>query len=515
MSLIIGSVSGTGKIEFSELQEASSKPLLEPIQERESEKQKEIAAIVIQRLCRKHQACESLRLLHIEKQKTSAAVKIQKMWRGYQGRIIAERMRRPIFLSGALLSQAVGYIDDPLGLDGQPRATAGITPVYLPKGSPIVLKKSGFSGAQSRLEKMGLAQEICIKNRYRHLVIPSACTYKDFIVEGRLPLGSCDPLMQIGLYVENRDRFTKAAEEFTGFLYQSSLDDVTMGPQYCCMYNFLSESPMMRYDNLPLYVEHGEGKIGLIDLEKSHPLQKGERGSIFPRCINAIRLFPYQYNEILRVAKKFDPNVEKHCGLLQWERDEALKRVQILYEDHLSFIQAKGIGYENPGKSVEITAERRNEIGTKIFQRFLNFYKDCHCAKDIVSKDPEKASRDFQDSFPKILEMICVFMQKILQKKSVSFQKPISTTIQLLGCRTVSLFDPIGDEPCWREFLDQMHYEPIVQELVVKACEDNFCVWIADQIFEELALGKEICYYYCDHKPELGPTVDYKFGILF
>ena len=65
------SVSGTGKIEFSELQEASSKPPLEPIQERESEKQKEIAAIVIQRLCRKHQACESLRLLHIEKQKTT------------------------------------------------------------------------------------------------------------------------------------------------------------------------------------------------------------------------------------------------------------------------------------------------------------------------------------------------------------------------------------------------------------------------------------------------------------
>ena len=91
-------------------------------------------------------------------------------------------------MSDDLLEQAKPYIDTPSQLHNLPKSPEGKTAVYLPEGLPIVLKESGSPENQKRLDQMKEARAICNRLECRHLVIPKARVYANFIIEQRLPI---------------------------------------------------------------------------------------------------------------------------------------------------------------------------------------------------------------------------------------------------------------------------------------------------------------------------------------
>jgi hypothetical protein len=192
------------------------------------------------------------------------------------------------------------------------RAQNGKSIVYLPKESPYVYKKIKSENAQSRLVKMEQAHEICENSGYKDLVIPQARGYGEFLVEKKLPFEQ-KRYDQIRLYAKNPEKFDNAVTEFMGLLSQSYLSDI------------LDEDGLGRYDNVPLYLEDGQGKIGLIDLEHFYPDVGETKDWLFLRCRDAVHLFPYHLDKIMEVAKKIDPAIEESRELLAAERDKLLK----------------------------------------------------------------------------------------------------------------------------------------------------------------------------------------------
>lgn len=96
---------------------------------------------------------------------------------------------------------------------------------------------------------------------------------------------------------------------------------------------------MGRYDNVPMYLENGIGKLGLIDLEVFYPEHLSE--DCFRSCQEAIRLFPHHLETIIHAAKKFDSNIEKSRKELEEERDCVLEYFNKVYQVHLDFIKEK------------------------------------------------------------------------------------------------------------------------------------------------------------------------------
>src|SRR4029079_3642674 len=136
----------------------------------------------------------------------------------------------------------------------------------------------------------------------------------------RLPITAHDFKAVIGIYTENRERFTNAVKEFTGFLCQSNISDVTqLSPG--SPYSPFAKASMGRYDNFIPYLED-DGKIGLIDLVMftPHKTKSNERGC-FDECETVILLFPYHLEAILETAKQFDPDIEIYRLELEAVRD--------------------------------------------------------------------------------------------------------------------------------------------------------------------------------------------------
>jgi hypothetical protein len=421
-----------------------------------------------------------------ERQRKFAAIKIQSIWRGRLARVKANKH----LLSYALLKKAKPYVDTPSSLKDMPQASSGKTPVYLPKELPIVLKKSGSPANQKRFAQMEQGRDICDKSGYENLVIPKARVYGNFIVESRLPITMHGTKEQIGLYIENRERFAGAVKEFTGFLCQSSLYDITGGSND--PYGTLSETPVGRYDNIALYLEKDQGKIGLIDLEQFAPeCSKMQEAWCFFKCQTAVHLFPYHLEEIMSAAKKFDSNIEAYRIDLQLHRDEALTRFKLAYEDHLAFIKEKGIKVEEPLKVVEVSLQRKENIKEALLVVIRKehdgvWYKNC------LGEKPEEVIALFEKSFPKILDLTTAFLSEILKKKIESTKEAISSYIQLLSCRTLR-FSSSGK---WYRDLQKK----VASELQMMKIEDeeekrNFASIIVQGIFEELANGREIAYY--------------------
>lgn len=384
------------------------------------------------------------------------------------------KKRQPILETD--LKKAKFYIDNPSILKELPRASSGKTPVYLPP-FPLVLKASGYSENEYRLNKMKQAYEICKKNGYENLIIPKAKTYENFIIETRLPIKAHTEKEQICQYIENRDQFTLAIQEFVGFLFQSSFYDLTYN--YRSFYNDLSKAPIGRYDNVPLYFEKNQGKIGLIDLEKfSTGYYIAEKEKSLVRCKDAIYLFPYHFKEIMDVARKFDSNIDNYYKELSKDRDEALKRFKIVYEDHLKFIQSKGISFDNPSKFFQIETTRQQEI------------------KEIVKSNLSKKCRRMDpscidDIFFDILNRVTSLLSDKLSDKCNTYQEAngaISSLWQLLSVRTLMIHNPcnLSNEVFLKlkntDKIDEFDRYGVAMEII-------------NEIFKELVNGKEICYY--------------------
>lgn len=410
------------------------------------------------------------------------ATTIQSIWRSYRTRVKVKKESKH-YLLYALLEKAKPYLDDPYKLQYLPQALSGHTPVYLPSELPIVLKRCGFPKNQKRFDKMRQARNLCEINGYKHLVIPKARVYKNFIVESRLPISVHRTKEQIGFYIENRERFADVVKEFTGFLCQSNIEDITGGN--CNPFITLSNAPLGRYDNIALYLEGNQGKIGLIDLERFSPECSRGVGWCFSKCKDAIDLFPYHFDEIMSVAKKFDPYIEIHHQKLQLERDEALKRFKLTYEDHVKFIKEKGITIANPSEIVKITNVRKESI------------KEAMIA--IIRNENEEESKKFialfEKSFPKILDLITDFLSEMINLKINSVKEPILFDYQLVSCRTLHFdishkrYEALQKNVASN--LDMMKIEGGEHE----EAEAIFVSLIIQCVFKELATGQEIAYY--------------------
>lgn len=417
----------------------------------------------------------------------AAAIKIQSIWRGYSARVKAEKARSPL-LSYVLLEKAKHYIDMPSNLENVPLASNGKTPVYLPNDLPVVLKRSGFPQNWSRFLQMHQGHEICETSGYKHLVIPKARVYRGFIVESRLPITRHGTKAQIGLYIEYREQFTSAVKEFTGFLCQSSFRDITGGS--CDPYGTLFQ-PVGRYDNIALYLEEQEGKIGLVDLERFTPeCSKEENEWCFFKCRDAIRFFPYHFDEILSTARNFDPNIENYRKKLEIERDEALKFFKLAYEDHLDFIKEKGITLQNPLEIVQISPTRKESIKEVIVSTIRNEH-DKGYSEGCLGERPDEMIALFEESFPKILDFTMAFLSKILKREIDDEKRPISTYSQLLACRTLCFRS--GDK-LYRNLQDEVASE-LKKMNLDDVDEYQILLSIIKGIFAELANGREIAYY--------------------
>lgn len=431
----------------------------------------------------------------LEKQKILATKKIQSICREYLIKVKAEKATRYL-LSYKLLEKAKFYVDTPSNLQGLPQASRGNTPVYLPNDLPIVLKHSGCPENQKRFEQMKQGHEICKRSDYKHLVIARARVYANFIIESRLPIHEYDTKEQIGLYIENREKFTPVVKEFVGFLFQSDLSDITDVCYFSGQsrtkdpYGTLAKTPVGRYDNIALYLEEGQGKIGLVDLGEFSPGCARVKDWPFLKCRDAIHLFPYHLEEIISEAKKFYPSIEiMYRKKLKEERDETLKRFKIAYEDHLDFIKTKGISFDNLVEIPKIELARQESI-KEVITLFIRqeheskwFYKGC------LGKDPQNTILLFENAFPEILNIITDFLSDTLKNKHSNNRETISTYSQLLAFRTL-LFKCNGHSDLIKQILSKLGM------IQLKEWNKNeFVTLIIQEVFKELANGKEIAYY--------------------
>lgn len=417
-----------------------------------------------------------------------ATTKIQCIWRGHQLRKEIEKKHN--LLSYKLLKKAKLYVNHPIILNDLPRACNGATPVYLPLELPVVLKESGSPENQNRFDQMKRGRDICERNGYEHLVIPPARVYGNFIIERRLPIRAHRTIEQIGLYIENRERFTCSVQEFVGFLCQSRFKDIT-GNTYN-PYGIFSKTPLGRYDNIALYLEEDLGKIGLIDLEQFYPLgEKEQKKECYMECRDAVHLFPLHLEEILSAAKKFDVNVEDYRKQLIIERDEALKRFEIAYEGHLDFVRIKGVTLQNPLMFERMGLDRIEQLKPVIEGKIRQEHEDV-CFRGCLGENPDETLFAFiERALPPFIEASYNLIHSALKSNMESFKKAVlSSNGELLSLRTVEfgkehLFEFIRSTS---PYLDMMTFST---NLLVRI----FSIQVLDMLLKEMERERRIYYY--------------------
>ena len=392
----------------------------------------------------------------------------------------------PHLLSDDLFEKAKACIDDDSYLTGLLESSHEDEPVYFPKDIPVVLKKCGSSKTQKRVESMRLAREICEKNGYKYLIIPQVQSYKDFTIETRLPIDMQGTKEQIGLYVEHHEKFTEAVKCFTALLFQTGWSHIAVS--YDDIYALLLKKTVGKYDHFPLILEDGQGKIALTNFKYFSPhrstgwlvdadLRK------YLECRDAIYFFPYHFQEIVEISKKFEPTIEE--GQLSKIREQSLELFKSVYENHLTFVQGKGITPSNPLAFAEITPARKEALK----QTSIKILREDYWFKRCLGKNPEQTIKAFKAVFPEILNTITQF---IVTQLNQTKQEPISSYQKLLSSRSLIFY---RTSECYWQLTHNigskltMIQKPSYQEI------ENFAATLVEGVFAELARGKEIAYY--------------------
>jgi hypothetical protein len=327
--------------------------------------------------------------------------------------------------------QAATMIQEKLYLD-MAKEQQGCTPTYFPENLPVVLKHCGFgvkgvTHCTERLAQMETARALCQQLGLSHLVIPKAEQYEDFLIEDRLPIKvDALSLENTGLYLQNKDKFTTVIRQMTTFLYSVDLEDIK-DHQAETFWNILSPTP--KSDNLPLYLENGEGKIGLIDLEE---LRIPRRRPFLDNVKLMISFFPYHFEDILDAAKKADPSIhrqiEEEKRELQKTQTLALTAYDRIYLGHVKFLQDHGISRANGGKMPIWDQKTREEIAQTLRNEFLQRYQRIHAPPHI--EQAERQARIYNNTLDAIQMIHELYASKIKGCKD--------SEIDLVRCRSIS-----------------------------------------------------------------------------
>lgn len=378
----------------------------------------------------------------------AAATTIQSYWRGRLAKAQVEKAKRN-FLCNALFEKAKPLINSS-DLSKMPKASSGKTHVYFPQGLPVALKHSGSPQNQVRFEKMKQARGLCERIGSNDLVIPKARPYLDFIIETKLPISKYDWKEQVGIYVNNSKQFTNVVREFTRFHCQSSLSDIaTISDEH---YGTLSDSCSGRYDNIVLYLDENEvGKIGLIDLEQfDSACDRSKEDWCFQRCQDLIILFPYHFDDIIEVAKGFDPDIENYREKLIAIQNESLLRFKLVYEDHQDFVEKKGITLENPASFEKLNSNELEQVKDGLRRHLYQMHETQRQYPGLLGKDPESTlTLFFEESFPIILNAIFESINTKLNYRRNEFEA-VSSMHELVALRTLILdFNEIEYDCVW------------------------------------------------------------------
>lgn len=369
-----------------------------------------------------------------------------------------------------------------------PKAPIATTPVYFVAG--LAIKATGSLKVQARFEKTEQVRLLCEKKGYHHLIVPMACIYRDWIIEKQLPIElhhggpHSGTKRQMGLYVENRDRFTRAAQDFTALLCQVRIDDF-IGHTFFDPWGKFSKSLPAKFYNACLYLEGDQGKVGLVDVEDLQEYANARMG-----CLDAIRFFPLHFEEILAVAKQFDPEIEMYREDLERERDETLKRVKIVYIDHANYLKAKNITLDNPLDLVAFSPERRAQIATTMtsllpeqteeaLTHIYNFLRE-RLKEEIISD--LKSQRD--DLLAEAIVSLPLPCLSVIKEYANDTHIEVASTVQLVSYRSLQ-FGP-----------SHASYKQLINAFTAKVHLNNSAATeTIKKIFTELAKGGEIAYY--------------------
>ncbi len=360
-----------------------------------------------------------------------------------------------------------------------PRAGAGKTPVFFPPNLPVVLKQSG-DDCEQRLRKMREAQEICDRNGYTHLVIPTARIHGDFLIEERLPILEGSVIKSVALYIKNKHSMTKAIREFTGFLCQSSMTDIE-DTRHPIVKN--APTAIARFDNIALYLDkNGEGKIGLVDLEHFETNRSQSRS-----WEDLITFFPFHFDEIFEEASKFHPHLNFRRKEFETKRDAGMKTYQQVYLGHLKFCEEKKINQANGNILAPMSESRKNALEKsfiEVMHKWYNYdaerdyFNSRH--RDLTPHETVEMERIVHESFPQILDRI---------------QGPLSQRIgkchdklrDLVDCRSFWLSSPDSDSEIVKYMSLIFHME--------ERNQGRYAEVLVLHLMEEMAKGGDIYEY--------------------
>jgi hypothetical protein len=374
----------------------------------------------------------------------NASTRIKKLWRGHQV--------RKHYISPDIYAKSARYLKQTPKLEHLPRAATGTDPVYFPEGLPVVFKVSNRKKCIARFLTMQAIRSVFLKNNYKYLVIPEAHPYKELLIEKRLPITELTHKEQIGLYYENKEKFSLAAKEFTGLLCQMTYPDILTSSH---PYQKDLDIPLGRYDNIPFFLSEGIGKIGLVDSEKveirSGMLTKEDALAV---ARTAISLFPYHFDEVFSVLMEYNHEIAPYLNELQDYHTQVLKVFNSVYADHRRFVQEKHIGLP-----------------------FVSSFREDAIRENIL-KGLEGLPQNKQDLSLKLVNIL-------IDQIKTSFESIIEETpsqefnVKDLSLRTLTLRV--------EDFLS--NFSPLEQE-----CLDKLIQTLIKNVLDELENGREICF---------------------
>ncbi|MEX1013414.1 MAG: hypothetical protein WDZ27_06935 [Waddliaceae bacterium] len=204
-------------------------------------------------------------------------------------------------------------------LEKLPKSPWGQTNVYLPPDLLLVIKELGQDRAVRRgcanLKATALCQELGL----RHLIVPRFGLSGDYTFEQRLPVADVNLRSQTSLYASHRDCFSQAAKEFSAFLIKSHFPDILT---WSHPYQTEDKIPLGRFDNLPFFLNNGQGCVGLVDLGGYKVRQQKPSELEIEECVKtAIAIFPYHLEEVCEAAgvpsKRFEALTKKTQNIFE------------------------------------------------------------------------------------------------------------------------------------------------------------------------------------------------------